>query len=113
MKNRFITIAVPTLALCLVAGQAFAARFAVSNSSGATINLGCSDAGIPTFQVTNGSTSGLSCNGTVSVQGLATSATEYTFSFSCSSGQSQKTAVAAGANAGELSLTHTCESSSE
>ena len=111
MKNRFITIAVPTLALCLVAGQAFASQFSVINSSGETINLGCSDAGSTSSEVTNGSTASLSCNGTASVQGLATSATQYTFSFTCSSGQTQKTTVTAGANPGELSLTHTCASS--
>ena len=115
MKQKSGTIAALALALCLVAAPAWAASFNVTNSSGGTIKVNCTTGGpSPTgdsVELSNGTSTGdFECGGSIETVLKQEKATSYSFSHSCTSGQTQNTTVNAGSSEGTLSLSHTCSS---
>lgn len=116
MKQKSGTIAALTLGLCLIAAPAWAASFNVTNSAGDTIKVNCTTGGpSPTgdsVELSNGTSTGdFDCSGQIETVLKKEKATSYSFSHSCTSGQTQNTTVSAGSSDGTLSLAHTCSSS--
>ena len=105
--SRVITIA--ALGLCLAAIQAWA-EFQLINSSGGTIKAGCTGT-TSSRDISNGSTAGFICTGTLHLQLTEANATSYTVTDTCPSDDYyyHTTTASAGTSAGALSLAHHCE----
>ena len=109
--HKFGIIAALALGLCLVAQQAWAGVFGLTNSSGGTIEAKCSSASSYT-EVSNGSTTNFTCSGSLAVRVSGSSSLPYLVAFNCGVDQGQNVTVTAGSSANALSFSVACVSKS-
>ena len=100
-------IAALTLGLCLVAAQASARDFTITNSSGGTIQARCTNVS-STDDIANGATADYDCGNNALFVRAAGGNSAYSIPDDCPSSQVKSITVTAGANAGELNFAHQC-----
>lgn len=108
-QYKFGIITALALGLCLAAGSAHAIMeaFRVGNSTGESLNVGCSSTSYD--ELANGSSSDKVCNDTIYVELTSgSSTTAYTVTYECASNEVQGVSAALGTNDGELDLTKGC-----
>ena len=108
-QYKFGIITALALGLCLAASSAHAIMeaFRVGNSTGESLNVGCSSTSYD--ELANGSSSDKVCNDTIYVELTSgSSTTAYTVTYECASNEVQGVSAALGTNDGELDLTKGC-----
>ena len=107
--QRFITIAALTLALCLIAGPAWAVIYGLTNSSGGAVEARCSE-NSSYSNISNGTTTNFTCTGSLAVRVAGSTSLPYLVPFQCNAGQGQTVTATAGSSTGTLSFSVSCAS---
>ena len=107
--STIVAIAALALGLGLIAPQAWANKFKLTNSAGATIKYGCSGQ-IMGLTASNGSSPSFSCSVSSYNMALVGSTSTHSVTHTCANNQRHVTTASAGSTTGTLSLsTGSCE----